>query len=110
MGSVMPASLATFLAKPLVKFGVPVLIVVIAIVGFRLWLWRHDVSVREAERTRIEQQAHEHEAEARNEADEAAQARNEVFNETRVDNASGPDEYLRRLRANQCHANPSACR
>lgn len=106
----IPIPLATFFAKPIVKFGLPVLIVVLAFVGFRVWLWRHDVSTREAERARIEQRAQEHEAEARNEADEAAQARNEVFNETRVDNASSPDDYLRRLRQNQCRANPSACR
>lgn len=106
----MPPQIVAFFAKPLVKYGLPVVGIVLVVVGFKLWLHFHDNGVREAERARLERLATQQAEKATNVADKAQNGRNEAYEETRVDNAAGVDDYLERLRANQCKADPARCR
>lgn len=103
--------IAAFFAKPIVKYGGPVLVVAGIIAGFFIWLHFHDVGVRKAERERIEQETHEISQERANEADGAQEKRDETFNSSQAElrNAADTDDYFKRLRDDQCRQRPSRC-
>lgn len=87
-------------------------IAMVGAISFLLWLSIHDRKVIEAHDTKVNQKAAEQAQEAAKGADEKQELRNDAFEKSNegLANASDPAAYLRRLRQNQCAANPAACR
>ncbi len=96
----IPLPIATFFAKPLVKYGLPVLVIVLAVIGFKIWLGAHDRAVRAEYLVELTVQARKDSEEAATKADTASAERKEKTDATqdRIANSSSVDDLFVRLR------------
>lgn len=96
----IPPSIAAFLAKPLVRYGLPVVAIVIAVIAFRWWLADHDRDVRAEYLVELKEQARKESERASADADRAAAADKEKTDEVqnRIANSSSVDDLFGRLR------------
>lgn len=87
-------------------------IAIIAILAFSIWLALHDRKVITAHENKVTAQAEKQAEKATQAADKAQEQRDATFNESQaaLRNTADPAAYLKQLRANQCKANPAACR
>ena len=96
----IPAPLATFLARPLVKYGGPVVLVMLAVVGFKLWLASHDRAVRAEYLSELKEAARKESEKAAAKADKASsdrKAQTDAVQES-IANSSSVDELFDSLR------------
>jgi hypothetical protein len=101
----IPLPRATFLAKPIVKFGVPVLVIIISILVFQfIWLPAHDRAVRAEYLLELREQARVESEKAASAANEKQELRDDAFEKSQANlvNAADPDSWAERLRAEQC--------
>jgi membrane protein involved in colicin uptake len=97
----IPPSIATLFAKPLVKYGLPVLLVVLGFAAFKFaWLPAHDRAVRAEYLVELQEAARKESARAAAAADKASAERRAVTDETldRISNSSSVDILFGRLR------------
>ena len=88
------------LTTPFVKYGAIALMVVLAVVGFKLWIGAHDRAVRAEYLVELQEAARKESARAAAAADKASAERRAVTDETldRISNSSSVDILFGRLR------------
>jgi len=96
----IPPSILAFFAKPLVKFGLPALLVVLAIIGFRVWLGAHDRAIRAEYLNELTEQQRVESQKAATKADKASAERKEITDaaQDRIAGSNSVDDLFNRLR------------
>ncbi len=97
----IPIPLATFFAKPLVKFGLPVLAIVLALAVFRfVWIPSHDRAVRAEYLNELTEQQRVESQKAATKADKASAERKEITDaaQDRIAGSNSVDDLFGRLR------------
>jgi hypothetical protein len=96
-----PTALASLFAKPLAKYAIGGGLIVIAVLGFWLWLGMHDRAVRAEYYAELVEQARLKSDKAKATADAQSEIRKAQTDEVqnRIANSAGVDELFDSLRA-----------